>query len=116
MCAIATRARFLPLAASRQKRSLRKQPFVFEAAHAHSTSVVRSHRFPRGILAGLALPPVQLFPGQTPAQELSHIGTDLGQDAGGPVLLDTGNRLQQFERLPKFRLFHAQKDLGVNLL
>ena len=124
MCAMATRARFLPLAASRQKRSFRKQSFVFEAAQAHSTSVVRSHRLPRGIFAGLALPPVQLFPGQTPAQELrcasegncAMLGTDLSENAGGSVLLDTGNRLQQFECLPELRLFHPQKDLGVNLL
>ncbi len=47
-----------------------EQSFFLDAAQAHSTRVVRSQRFPRGIFAGLALPPVQLFPGQTPAHEL----------------------------------------------
>src|SRR4030095_597710 len=68
--AIATSARFLPRAASRQKRSFRKQFFFLEAAQAHSTRTVRSQRLLRGIFAGFALPPVQLLPGQTPAQEL----------------------------------------------
>jgi hypothetical protein len=47
--------------------------------------------------------------------ELRHLWTDLSQNAGGSVLLDTGNRLQQFECLPKLRPVHAQEDFGVNL-
>ncbi len=48
-------------------------------------------------------------------RELRHLGTDLSQNAGGCVLLDTGQRLQQLEVLPKLRRVHAQEDFGVYL-
>ena len=48
--------------------------------------------------------------------KLRHVGAALSEDTGGSVLLDTGNRLQQFERLSKLRSLRTQENFGVNLL
>jgi hypothetical protein len=67
--AINARFRF-PLPASRQNRSRRKQFFLTLAAHAHSTSDVRSQRFPCVTCGFRSLPALRVLPGQTPAHEL----------------------------------------------
>src|SRR5580704_7935002 len=69
-CATATSAGFRPLTDKRRNRSLNWQFLVALAAHAHSTSAVRAHRFPRQMPGLLFLPALIRFPGHTPIQEL----------------------------------------------
>src|SRR5215471_12982491 len=74
LCDTATNAMFrlpLDLVVMRQNFSFRKQPFLRDAAQAHSLSAVRNQGLPPVVWLLRLFPALRLFPGHTPAHELS---------------------------------------------